>query len=151
MDKNIETVVNEQLNAEMWSSGLYIAIQVYFKDQQMPMLSSWLDMQIHRKFERIRKMSEFLLSGGYVVSFDGLTCKAETWQSPMLALDALFAHEQYFYRQVADFLHWVRGVDDLTLRCLAFDLYADEMHMSDFVVELLRILTKEWRRRLPLE
>lgn len=151
MDKKIERVVNEQLNAEIWSFGLYLAIQVYFKSQQMPMLASWLDMQVRRKLERIRKISEFLLSEGCVVSFNEQTCKVEQWQSPMLALDALFAHEQYFYRQVADFLNWIRGVNDLSLRCLAFDLYAGEMHISDFVVELLKILTKEWRRRLPLE
>ena len=59
MDKRIEEVVNEQLNTEIWSSGLYMAFQVYFQEQEMPILSSWLDMQVHKKGERIRKMSVF--------------------------------------------------------------------------------------------
>lgn len=151
MDKRIEEVVNEQLNTEIWSSGLYMAFQVYFQEQEMPILSSWLDMQVHKKGERIRKMSVFLLKAGCGLFVRDMACKPEEWQSPMVALDALFDHEQYFHRQVAAFLNCARGMSDSSLYGLASDLYGDELHVSDFFVELLRMLTNEWRRMLPLE
>ena len=63
MDKSIEEVVNEQLNNEIWSSGVYMAFQLYFSEQGMPMLSSWLEIQVRKKGECIRRMSEYLLAG----------------------------------------------------------------------------------------
>lgn len=151
MDKRIEEVVNEQLNTEIWSSGLYMFFQVYFQQREMPILSSWLDMQVHKKGEQIRKMSVFLLETGCELFIREMVCKPEGWRSPMVALEALFDHEQYFCKQVADFLNCAREMGDSSLYSLASDLYGDEMHVSDFFVELLRMLTNEWRRMLPLE
>lgn len=151
MDKRIEDVVNEQLNNEIWSFGIYMAFQLYFSGQGMPMLSSWLGMQVQKKTERIGRITAYLLSGGGEVSLKGQVFSPQDILEPMAALEAFFSHEQYFHRQVNDFLNWVRQVDDSSLRCLAFDLYADEVNVSDFFVELLRILAKEWRRMLPLE
>lgn len=151
MDKRIEEVVNEQLNNEIWSFGIYMAFQLYFSGQGMPMLSSWLGMQVQKKTERIGKITAYLLSGGGEVSLKGQVFSPQDSLEPMAALEAFFSHEQYFHRQVNDFLSWVRQVDDSSLCCLAFDLYADEVNVSDFFLELLRILAKEWRRMLPLE
>lgn len=151
MDRIIEEVVNEQLNSEVWSSGLYTAFQLYFSEQGMPMLSSWLGVQVQKKAGRIRKMAEYLLSVGGEVCLEAQSFRPEHWQNPMGALDAFFSHEQYFQQQVTDFLNWAHEVDDASLRCLAFDLYADEVQVSDFILELLQILSKGWRRMLPLE
>lgn len=151
MDKITEEVVNAQLHAGIWSSSLYIVFQLYFFEQKLPMLASWLDEQIRKKAVRIRKISEFLLLGKANVVIREQVCRAEEWQSPMMALNALFAHEQYFHQQVADFLRWVRNTDNPSLQELALNLYTDEVHLSDFILELLRILTKEWRRRLPFD
>lgn len=151
MDKRIEEVVNEQLNNELWSLGLYMSFQLYFAGHGMPVLSSWLGMQVQKKTERIRKMVEYVLSLGCEAVMKEQSFKPETWREPMAALNVFFFHEQYFHRQVNDFLNWARGVDDSGLRSLAFDLYADEVHVSDFFLELLQILAKEWRRMLPLE
>lgn len=151
MDKITEEVVNAQLHAEIWSSSLYIVFQLYFFEQKLPMLASWLDVQIRKKAVQIRKISEFLLLGKANVVIREQVCRAEEWQSPMMALNALFAHEQYFHQQVADFLRWVRNTDNPSLQELALNLYTDEVHLSDFILELLRILTKEWRRRLPFD
>ena len=53
MDKITEEVVNAQLHAEIWSSSLYIVFQLYFFEQKLPMLASWLDVQIRKKAVRI--------------------------------------------------------------------------------------------------
>lgn len=151
MDKGIEEVVNEQLNNELWSLGLHMSFQLYFAGHGMPVLSSWLEMQTQKKAERIRKMAEYVLSLGCEVGMKEQNFKPENWQEPMAALNAFFFHERYFHRQVNDFLNWAREMDDAVLSGLAFDLYADEVHVSDFFLELLQILAKEWRRMLPLE
>ena len=116
MDKRIEDVVNEQLNNEIWSFGIYMAFQLYFSGQGMPMLSSWLGMQVQKKTERIGRITAYLLSGGGEVSLKGQVFSPQDSLEPMAALEEFFSHEQYFHRQVNDFLNWVRQVDTFYLR-----------------------------------
>lgn len=151
MDKKIEEVVNEQLNTELWSCNLYIAFQVYFEKQELPVLALWLKNQRQKKADRIQKLTAYLLGEDAFVSIRGFEYKADKWQSPVVALNSLFEHEQYFHKQVNDFMDFARYMGDDALQALVLDLYTDEVHVSDFLVELLRMLVKEWRRQLPLE
>lgn len=151
MDKRIEEVVNEQLNTELWSSNLYTAFQIYFEEQELPVLALWLKTQGQKKADRMQKLTAFLLRERGTVSIRELAYKAEKWQSPVVALNDLFEHEQYFHKQVCDFMAFVRSTDDSALHFLVLSLYVDEVHVSDFLVELLRMLVKEWKRQLPLE
>lgn len=151
MDKKIETVVNAQLNTELWSANMYIALQVYFEKQDLPVLALWLKTQSRKKAERMQKLAAFLLREGASVDIQSLVFSTEQWQSPVVALDRLFEHEQYFHKQVNDFMAFVRNTEYPVLQSLVLDLYVDEVHVSDFLVELLRMLVKEWKRQLPLE
>ena len=36
MDKRIENAMNELINTEIWSTGLYLSLQVYFEDERLP-------------------------------------------------------------------------------------------------------------------
>lgn len=97
------------------------------------------------------KLTTYLLGEDAFVSIRGFEYKADEWQSPVVALNSLFEHEQYFHKQVNDFMNFARCMGDDALQALVLDLYTDEVHVSDFLVELLRMLVKEWRRQLPLE
>ena len=45
MDKRIEYAMNTLINTEIWSTNLYLSLQVYFEGQQLPILASWLSAQ----------------------------------------------------------------------------------------------------------
>ena len=38
IDKRIESTMNELINAEIWSTNLYLSLQVYFESEQLPIL-----------------------------------------------------------------------------------------------------------------
>lgn len=69
MDKRIEEVVNEQLNTELWSSNLYTAFQIYFEEQELPVLALWLKTQGQKKADRMQKLTAFLLRERGTVSY----------------------------------------------------------------------------------
>ena len=53
MDKRIEYAVNELINAELWSANLYLSLQVYFEEQQLAELASWVNLQSQDNMSRI--------------------------------------------------------------------------------------------------
>lgn len=52
MDKRIENAMNELINTEIWSTGLYLSLQVYFEDERLPILSSWLNSPSTGQYEQ---------------------------------------------------------------------------------------------------
>lgn len=44
--------MNELINTEIWSTGLYLSLQVYFEDERLPILSSWLNSPSTGQYEQ---------------------------------------------------------------------------------------------------
>lgn len=153
MDKLTETAINELLNTEIWSSNLYLALQLYFKQQDMPILASWLNTQMRRqKMKRIFALSEFLMCHDGMVSLQSLEFEAPQWENPTEALNTLLEHERYMAAQIRAFLKLVRvQIEDSDFRQQVQDLYGEESSMSNLFFELARLLSREWQRRLPYD
>lgn len=50
--------MNELINAELWSANLYLSLQVYFEEQQLAELASWVNLQPQDNMSRICRMIE---------------------------------------------------------------------------------------------
>ena len=70
MDKRIENAMNELINTEIWSTGLNLSLQVYFEDERLPILSSWLNSQAQDNMNKVyQMMNRICHDGGCVVFF----------------------------------------------------------------------------------
>ena len=137
MDKRIENAMNELINTEIWSTGLYLSLQVYFEDERLPILSSWLNSQAQDNMNKVyQMMNRICHDGGCVVI------------NEMKALNELLEHEQYISRQVNTFLILCWNVS-MSFHSFISGLYADRIYVSMAFMELLRILAKENERKLP--
>ena len=58
--------MNELINTEIWSTGLYLSLQVYFEDERLPILSSWLNSQAQDNMNKLkfRKYSNNVIKKG---------------------------------------------------------------------------------------
>ena len=63
IDKRIESTMNELINAEIWSTNLYLSLQVYFESEQLPILSSWLNTQAQDKCVAINEIKRDVQNG----------------------------------------------------------------------------------------
>ena len=64
MDKRIENAMNELINTEIWSTGLYLSLQVYFEDERLPILSSWLNSQAQDNMNKVYQMMNRICHDG---------------------------------------------------------------------------------------
>lgn len=92
--KKMVTAINKQINAELYSSYLYLAMAAYFEEQGLSGMSKW--MQAQAREENVHAMKFF----GYVVEREGRVTldaidKPQTkWESPLAAFKAAYEHEQ---------------------------------------------------------
>lgn len=148
MDKRIENAMNEIINAEIWSCNLYLSLRIYFENQQLPVLASCLEMQSRSCMERIYCIMKKIYQHDGGVAIHGIAYKSEDWDTPMLALDRLTKNEQCISSCVSSVLALAYNVD-MTFYVFIRQLYSHRIYMNNILLELLRVLAKEFRRRLP--
>ena len=134
--------MNELINTEIWSTGLYLSLQVYFEDERLPILSSWLNSQAQDNMNKVYQMMNRICHDGGCVAINEMKRDTHEWTTPLNALNELLEHEQYISCQVNTFLILCRNVN-MSFHSFISGLYADRIYVSTVFMELLRILAKE--------
>ena len=89
IDKRIESTMNELINAEIWSTNLYLSLQVYFESEQLPILSSWLNTQAQDNMNKVYQMMSWIYHNGGCVAINEIKRDVQKWQAPLSALNEL--------------------------------------------------------------
>lgn len=95
MDKRIEYAMNTLINTEIWSTNLYLSLQVYFEGQQLPILASWLSAQAQDNMGKVYQMMNRIYHEGGAVTIHEIRRDIRQWPTPLAALNTLLEHEQY--------------------------------------------------------
>ncbi len=148
MDKRIEIAINELISMEIWSANFYLSLLVYFKEQDLPVLASWLDMQPHDNMERVYCMMKQVYQCGGYVRMREISWKPEKWKNLLEALDRLAEHERYMANQIAALLAFTKEVD-MSIYSFCKQLYQSRVYVTDVFIELFYILAKRYSRELP--
>jgi ferritin len=94
LSEKMQAALNAQINAELFSSYLYLSMAAYFYEENFPGFANW--MRIQEQEERIHAMKFY----DYVVSRDGrvrllpIEGPQVEWASPLAAFEDSYQHEQ---------------------------------------------------------
>ena len=61
LSKNLSKAFNEQVEAEMWSSNLYLSMSIYFQKAGLNGCAHWMRKQAEEEMEHAHKMIDFAL------------------------------------------------------------------------------------------
>ncbi len=93
LKEKIESAFNKQLNAELFSSYLYLAMAAYFEAQNLKGMAQWMQMQLQEENLHAMKFFDFINErGGRVVLAKIEEPKAD-WSSPLDVFEDACAHE----------------------------------------------------------
>lgn len=94
MKKEMEAALNAQINAEFYSSYLYLAMQSYFQSLSLSGFSSWMNCQAREELFHGMKFYEYVNERGGKVLLEGIAKPDSQWSSPLQAFEQVLAHEQ---------------------------------------------------------
>lgn len=93
MNRKIQDAFNDQINAELYSSYLYLSMSAWFESQSLRGMAQWMKMQAQEEMAHVEKIYGFILNrGGRVIlaSIDGPKIE---WETPMDVLQDTYKHE----------------------------------------------------------
>ncbi len=93
MDSKIESAFNEQLNAELFSSYLYLSMAAYFGSQNLKGMALWMRMQAQEENMHGMKFFDFINERGGKVTLAKIKEPKTEWSSPLDVFEDTCAHE----------------------------------------------------------
>ena len=92
--EKMQTALNGQLNAELYSSYLYLSMNAYFKSVNLDGFANWMYYQAQEELEHSLKFYDFVIQRGGKVQLTQIEAPPTEWDSPMAVFEATLAHEQ---------------------------------------------------------
>ena len=93
LSKNLSEALNAQINAEMWSSNLYLSMAVYFQKANLDGFAHWMKKQAEEEMEHAHKMIDYALDRGGDVTIGEVAAVPTSWGNPLEAFEHVYQHE----------------------------------------------------------
>ena len=90
----IQDAINAQINAELWSAYLYLAMGMHFESEGRAGIANWFRIQFKEEQAHAEIFINYLNSRGGRVVLKPIDAVPESWESPLAAFEATLAHEQ---------------------------------------------------------
>jgi len=79
LDKKMETAINNQLNAELYSSYLYLSMSAYFQSINLPGFANWMRVQAQEELVHAMKFYDFINERGGRVTLQQIEGPPTEW------------------------------------------------------------------------
>lgn len=94
LNKNMEAALNNQLNAELQASYLYLAMAAYAEASNYPGSATWLKLQAQEELEHAMKFYAHITDCGGRVTLKAVAEPQAEWSSLAAVFENVLKHEQ---------------------------------------------------------
>ena len=94
--------LNNQINAEMYSSYLYLAMEAYFQSMSLKGFATWMRGQVQEELFHGMKFYDFVFERGGQVTLQAIKKPVTNWKSPLDVFKNVLKHEQHVTSLIND-------------------------------------------------
>ena len=95
LSQKLASAFNEQVNAEMWSSNLYLSMTVHFKKAGLNGFAHWMEKQAEEEMDHARKMIDYAIDRGGDITIGQINVVPTAWGSVTEVFEHVYKHECY--------------------------------------------------------
>lgn len=93
LSEKLSNEFDKQINAEMWSSNLYLSMAVYFMNMGLDGCAHWMKLQAAEELEHAHKLIDYAVKRGGKVTVKQIDAVPTEWESPQAAFEQVYSHE----------------------------------------------------------
>lgn len=125
ISENMAAKLNEQVNAEFYSSYLYLGMACWFDRQNLKVFAQRFFRQAEEEWGHGMKILRYLLEVGAAVQLKEIAQPKQDWKSPEEVIEATYNHE----------IHVTNLINELMRVAVAENDYATQSFLKWFVDE----------------
>jgi ferritin len=112
ISQKVQDALNDQLNAELYSSYLYMSMSAYFQSLNLSGFANWMRVQVQEELVHATKFYDFLNERGGRVALTAIAGPPIQWNSPLDAFKAALEHEQKVTARINNLVDIASGERD---------------------------------------
>jgi len=162
INKKMEDALNQQINEEMYSAYLYLAMVHYFEKMNLKGFAHWFMTQVQEEMLHTMKFRKYIADRGGEVTLKAINEPDHSWESPLALCDAALHHEFHITKCINDLMDLAIAEKDHATRSL-LNWYVDEqveeednftqlvekLKMIEDNKSMLLIMDTEMQQRMP--
>ena len=94
LDTKIESALNQQINAELWSSYLYLSMSCDMDNKGFEGISSWFSIQSREEYLHAERLMKFIGNRNGKVTLMPIQEVKQEWNTPTEAFEDTLKHEK---------------------------------------------------------
>jgi ferritin len=94
LSDRMEKALNGQVNAELYSSYLYLSMNAYFKSVNLDGFANWMYAQAQEELMHAMKFYNFINQRGGRTLLAAIEAPPDQWDSPLAVFEDTLKHEQ---------------------------------------------------------
>ena len=94
INEKIQSAFNDQLNAELYSSYLYLSMAAYFQSINLEGFANWMRCQAQEEILHAMKFYSFVNERAGRVLLSAIEGPPINWDSPLAAFEDAYRHEE---------------------------------------------------------
>ena len=116
MNERVAQVLNDQINAEFYSSYLYLTFADYYEDRGLKGFANWYVIQAKEEMDHALAIRRYLLDNDFKPTMEAIAKPDKVFENHLEPLEAGLEHEEYVTGlihncyEVANEVHDVRAM-----------------------------------------
>jgi len=133
--------LNGQINAELYSSYLYLAMAAYFEDINLSGFANWMRVQAQEENMHAMKIYDYVAERGGRVLLKAIDEPPSEWESALAVFEVTYEHEQKVTGLINDLVDLARELRDHATESFLqwfVDEQVEEEQSADDIVQKLK-------------
>ena len=143
MEKRLADGINSQMNFEIYSAYIYLAMSSYLKGIGLNGAANWMKVQAQEEMLHVDDFYTFLHDRGESPELAAIDKPPVKWESPLAAFEDAFRHEQIVSSRINDLVDTALEIRDHAanafLQKYVSEQIEEEASVSDVVQQLKMI------------
>lgn len=94
LNKKLQDALNKQVNAELYSSYLYLSARAYFEQSNLPGFAHWMKLQSQEENTHAMKIFDFILDREGQIELGAIQQPTAKFKSPLEVMQLALEHEK---------------------------------------------------------
>ncbi len=141
LSEKMQAALNKQINAELYSAYMYLAMSAYFESEDLPGMAQWMRLQYEEEVTHGLKFFDYIHERRGRVLLEPIEGVPTEWESPLAVFEAALAHEQHVTALINGLVKLAREENDYATESFLqwfVDEQVEEEASADAVVQQLR-------------
>jgi ferritin len=142
INDKLQKALNDQINAELFSSYLYLSMSAYFESQDLPGFANWMRVQAREEDLHVQKFFDYIVERGGRVMLEAIAKPRTEWGSALEAFEEALAHERSISARISDLVELALEQKDRATHSFLqwfVDEQVEEEASADQVVKAVRL------------